>query len=189
MSAARAAFLATLRAGLRDAPAPFVEEVIADYDAHFEEGVRGGRDEEEIAVALGDPLALADELRAEQAVSSWETASTPNAGARVIFHAMARGALRASVAMLTLPLVALVAFVLSLAALAGVACGAWFLVAGSTFELPGGFATVALGGIGLVAGGIAICAFTLLGLRGLITLLARLTRGSFRQLRNPGASP
>ena len=188
MNAARAAFLAALRAGLRGAPTPFVDEVIADYTAHFEDGVRNGRREEEIATALGDPLALADELRAELAVSSWEAASTPNAGARVISQAMARGVLRASVAMLTLPLVALVSFMLSLAGLAGIVCGVWFLVAGSTFGLPGGFVTVALGGIGLIAGGIALCALTLLGLRGLITLLARLTRGSLRQLRNPGAN-
>lgn len=189
MSAARAAFLAALRAGLRGAPATFVDEVIADYSAHFEEGARSGRRDEDIAAALGDPLALADELRAELAVSSWESASTPNAGARVISQAMARGALRASVAMLALPLVALVALVLSMAGVAGIVCGIWFLVTGSTFELPGGVATVVLGGTGLIAGGIALCALTLLGLRGLITLLARLTRGSFRQLRNLGASP
>jgi uncharacterized membrane protein len=188
VSAARAGFIASLRAGLRGSPPDFIEEVLSDYAAHFEDGARNGRSEDEIAKALGDPLALADELRAESAVSSWESAPTPGAGARVITQAVARGALHASLALLTLPIVGLLALVLSMSGLAAVTGGIWFLFAGPEFELAGGGLTVALGGIGLIAGGISLCALTLLGLRGLITLLARLTRGGFQLIRNPGAS-
>ncbi len=189
MSAARATFLASLRAGLRGASADFIDEVAADYAAHFDDGVRNGRSDEEIAKALGDPLVLADELRAESAVSSWESAATPGNGARVISQAVMRGALQASLAMLTLPVAGLLAVVLSLSGIGAIVCGVWFLFAGATFELPGGTATVALGGIGIIAVGVTLCALTLLGGMGLVNLLARLTRGGFQHLRKSGASP
>ena len=44
---------------------PRSTSVMADYAAHFAEGMAAGRSEAEIAAALGDPLRLARELRAE----------------------------------------------------------------------------------------------------------------------------
>src|ERR1700683_590621 len=46
-------------------PAQEKEETIADYDAHFSEGLAAGRSEAAIAAALGDPARLAKEIRAE----------------------------------------------------------------------------------------------------------------------------
>jgi uncharacterized membrane protein len=181
---ARTGFLAALRAGLRGAPAALVDELIADYSLHFDEGARAGRSEAEIAAALGDPLALADELRAEAHVSHWERAPSPRAGWRLVAHALTRGALHTSMMLIAVPLLCLVALTLSLASLAALAGGAWFLFAGHAFELPGGAWTVLLAGAGLLAGGVSLCALTLLGGVGVVNGFARLLRGSHRQGSN-----
>jgi uncharacterized membrane protein len=180
---ARDAFLATLRAGLRGAPDSLVDELVADYSLHFDEGLRDGRSEQQIATALGDPLVLADELRAEAHVSQWERAPSARAGWRVLAHALSRGALHTSLALIAVPLLCVVALALSSASLAALASGAWFLFAGQGFELPGGTWTVLLASVGLLAGGVSLCALTLLGGAGLVNGFARRLRGNQRQPR------
>jgi uncharacterized membrane protein len=188
MSAAKAAFLAGLRAGLRGVPAASIEDVLTDYEAHFAEAARVGRSDEEVAEALGDPLLLADEWRAEAQVASWERSATARAGWGVIWAALARGVFQASLAMLVLPMFCLLALLLALAGVSALAGGAWFAVAGHSFELPGGPATVLLAGAGLIAAGVALVAANLLGIRLAINALARLTRGSFQYIRGRGVS-
>ena len=61
---ARAEFLTTLRAGLRGAPASSIDEVVADYIAHFDEGLAANRSEADIAAALGNITAQRDHARA-----------------------------------------------------------------------------------------------------------------------------
>jgi uncharacterized membrane protein len=180
---ARDGFLATLRAGLRGAPPALADELIADYVLHFDDGLKRGRSEADIAAALGDPLALADELRAEAHVSQWQAAPSPRAGWRVVAHALSHGALHTSVVLLAVPVACVLALSLSLASLAALAGGAWFLFAGHAFELPGGTATVLLAGLGLLAGGVSLCALTLLGGAGLVNGVARLLRGNQRRPR------
>lgn len=46
---------------LRDLPKPIVDDIVRDYDQHFEEGLSFGKSEEEIAQELGSPLDLARE--------------------------------------------------------------------------------------------------------------------------------
>ncbi len=70
-------FLNTLRRRLAGVPAAEIEDVIADYATHFADGIASGRTEEEIAAALGDPMRLARELRAEAGFRKWELARTP----------------------------------------------------------------------------------------------------------------
>ena len=55
----RTAFLSMLRAGLKGLPAADVEDIVADYTAHFDEGAALGRREDDIAAALGDARQLA----------------------------------------------------------------------------------------------------------------------------------
>jgi uncharacterized membrane protein len=81
----RAEFLQCLRDGLRGLPTAQSEEWIADYDAHFSEGLASGRSEEEIAAALGDPARLAREVRAEAGIRKWETRRTPRNYAGALF--------------------------------------------------------------------------------------------------------
>jgi len=71
-------FLGTLRHLLSGLPQTEIDDVIADYAAHFDEGVAAGRSEEDIAAALGDPERLGKELRAEIGLRRWETERTPS---------------------------------------------------------------------------------------------------------------
>jgi len=70
-------FLDTLRRRLMGLPQAEIDDVLADYAAHFAEGMAAGRSEAEIAEALGDPLRLARELRAEVGLRRWEEERTP----------------------------------------------------------------------------------------------------------------
>ena len=58
----RQAFLDRLRAGLRGLPTSAINDIVADYQAHFAEGVAAGRTEAEIAAALGEPDRVIREL-------------------------------------------------------------------------------------------------------------------------------
>ena len=73
----RSEFLQTLRRRLTGMPADEVDDVVADYESHFAEGAAAGRSEDEIAAALGDPIRLARELRAEAGFRRWEAERTP----------------------------------------------------------------------------------------------------------------
>ena len=73
----RADFLGTLRRRLAGLPQAEIDEIVADYTAHFADGAAAGRSEEEIARALGDPLRLARKLRAEAGFRRWEQSRTP----------------------------------------------------------------------------------------------------------------
>src|SRR5579871_6747487 len=67
----REEFLARLRAGLTGMPGDQANDIVADYESHFTEGVANGRSEDDIAAALGDPARLARELRAEAGLKRW----------------------------------------------------------------------------------------------------------------------
>ena len=60
----KAEFLDTLGRRLAGLPRDEIDEMIADYAAHFDEGLAAGRSEAEIAAALGDPVRLAGALYA-----------------------------------------------------------------------------------------------------------------------------
>ena len=76
---------------LRGAPASAIEEIIVDYTAHFDEGVAANRAKSDIAAALGDPYALADELRMELRIEAFESAPSPRSAAKVVADAVALG--------------------------------------------------------------------------------------------------
>ena len=73
----RAEFLSRLRLNLGGLPKEKVDDLIADYDTHFQDGLAAGRSEEEVAAALGDPQRLARELRAEVGFQRWENERSP----------------------------------------------------------------------------------------------------------------
>ncbi|MBB3612649.1 putative membrane protein [Rhizobium sp. BK602] len=68
----RDAFLRTLRLGLAGLPPQEIEDIVADYEAHFVESDASGRSEAEVAAALGDPARIARELRAEAGLRRFE---------------------------------------------------------------------------------------------------------------------
>src|SRR5207344_2100507 len=73
----RLEFLDTLRRRLAGLPQAEIDELVGDYATHFADGMAAGRSEAEIAEALGDPMRLARELRAEAGFRRWEEAPTP----------------------------------------------------------------------------------------------------------------
>jgi uncharacterized membrane protein len=184
MGEARLAFLATLRAGLRGAPPDAIDDAVADYASHFDVGTTKGRSEEEIAVALGDPLILADELRVEMRIETWEKKRSPAAAAKLIAGIIGLGIVNAVLAFVALPLVCLFVFL----AIAGVVLtfvsGVWLIFAGVSLGL--GQAISLLAGAGLVFGAIASGALLALLLLALVGGLARYARLHYRLLPRSG---
>lgn len=68
----RDSFLRTLRLGLAGLPSQEIEDIVADYAAHFAESDASGRGEAEVAAALGDPARIARELRADAGLRRFE---------------------------------------------------------------------------------------------------------------------
>jgi uncharacterized membrane protein len=64
-------FIARLRAGLAGMASEAIEDIIADYQAHFDEGLAAGRTEDQVAEALGDPDRLAKDLREAAPARPW----------------------------------------------------------------------------------------------------------------------
>lgn len=171
----RAEFLATLRAGLRGAPQAAVDEIIADYSAHFDEGIADNRNEAEIAAALGEPRVIAGELRMEMRVENFEAAPSVKSGLQVLTGALTQGIvsffllIAAALMLLIVPVAAMV-----IGALAG--AGGWFLFDGASFELPGGISTTLLCGIGLIAAAVSLTAFLMLAGNALVRAVGRHAR-------------
>lgn len=189
---ARAEFLATLKAGLRGAPAKVVDEIVADYIAHFNDGAAANRSESDVAAALGDPLALAGELRMELRIEAFEAAPSARSGARVLAGFIATGAINTVLLCVGGPLLALVALSASLATLAAAGTGIWFLAAGASLGLPGGTGTTVLCAFGLISAAISMAALLVLAAKALVSGLGRYMRLHYRLLprvSKPGTPP
>lgn len=184
----RAMFLSELRMGLSGLPLSEIDETVADYEAHFTEGMAAGRSEAAIANALGDPARLARELRAEAGFKRWE--SERSAGSLL-------GAVIALLGLATLDLILLIPFVCVVGAVLLAmlvtaialffAGGAVWVVAlfpgmflfGPTGMLGSGMA-LALAGLGLISGGVGLAALTWLLLDAFVRGLVQYARLHFR---------
>jgi uncharacterized membrane protein len=184
----RAMFLSELRMGLSGLPQSEIDDTVADYEAHFSEGLAAGRSEAAIASALGDPARLARELRAEAGFKRWETERSAGSMVSAVF---------ALLGLATLDLIFLIPFVTAIGAiLLGMlvtaialffAGGAVWLVAlfpglamfGTSGMLGNGMA-LALAGFGLIAGGVGLMALTWLLLDVFIRGLVQYARLHFR---------
>lgn len=69
----RDAYLLMLRSGLAGLPSQEIDDIVADYAAHFAESEASGRNEAEVAAALGDPGRIARELRADVGLRRFES--------------------------------------------------------------------------------------------------------------------
>ena len=181
----RAAFLAQLRAGLSGLPQDEIEELVADYDAHFEEGLDEGRSEDEVAAALGSPRRLARELRAEAGLRKWETNRSAGNYAAAVLALIALLALDFVILLpfLFLPLLGIVIAV-AVALIAMLIGGIALLT--STLTAGGLLGNVAIASsmtsIGLIAGGIGGGALFILILEFILKLLAKYARLHYRLL-------
>src|SRR6266571_3931894 len=97
----RVAFLTILNDGLAGLPAQEIDDILADYISYFDEAQASGRNEEEVAAALGDPRRLARELRTEAGMRRWENHRSLGNSAAVL---LALGGLAAVDILLLLPL-------------------------------------------------------------------------------------
>ncbi len=175
----RDAFLSALRAHLRRVPAKTVNEIIADYASHFDEGMAHGRSETDIAAALGDPARLARELRAEAGLKRWEEERSASAAAAAIVAILSLGAIDVLILFPILLAVACVLFALACVSVALLCVGVVLLVVAPFGLLVGFVGTLAqalLGGIGCFALGASIGAVTMLIGMGLTNLLIRYGR-------------
>lgn len=66
-------FIQRLRHELRSLPKPAVDEIVADYREYIGDALAAGRSEADVIAALGDPVKLARELRAQATFRQWES--------------------------------------------------------------------------------------------------------------------
>jgi uncharacterized membrane protein len=174
----RLEFLETLRRRLAGLPPDEIDELVGDYAQHFADGMAAGRSEAGIAAALGDPMRLGRELRAEAGFRRWE--SEPSAGN---FFAVLFGflALVAVDFVFLLPVLGgLALFVLVSSLLAIGLCIAGLVLMTQMFHLWHGFGlnylTRIFTGIGLLGFGVGGGALLLLLIDYLVRLLSRFAR-------------
>jgi uncharacterized membrane protein len=173
----RAAFIGALRAGLAGMAAPAIDDIIADYDAHFTEGAAAGRSEDEIATALGDPARLARELRAEAGLKRWEAQRNPSNAAAAVLALLGLGAIDIIILLPVLMGVMGALIGLFFAAMGVFIGGSAVLTVGPFTQPPGGPAAALLLGLGMMAGatsGGAVLTMITIGLVNAIVWYARL---------------
>jgi uncharacterized membrane protein len=175
-------FLARLERGLSGMPADERDDIVADYDSHFEEARRAGREEQEVADALGDPSRLAKEIRAEAGIRRWEREKSPQSLAGAVLALVGLAAVDVVVLLPLLLWIGLFVLILALAMLGALLVGL-VLMTGVIGWHPlhiAGSLSRALFGIGLVSGAVGGGALLLLALEWLVGLLARYARLHFR---------
>jgi uncharacterized membrane protein len=185
----RQVFMSRLREGLRGLPPQAIDDIAADYEAHFAEGEAAGRSEAEVAAALGDPARLAREQRTEAGLKRWETERNPSAAANAVFAVLGLGAIDL---LILLPIIlsiagTLLAFFIAAAAVFG--AGAIVFVIGPFISHAGiEIAAVMLAGLGLMAGASSLGAVTTLFTIGFINAMVWYGRLHMRLLR-PALNP
>ena len=165
----RAEFLTRLRRGLNGLPAETVDEIVADHEAHFVEAAAKGRNDPEIAAALGNPERLAREVKAEAGMARWEAEKTPSSAIAALVALLGLGAIDI---LILLPI--LMSVVMSLFAV---------FVAGPFTEVPGGPLTAIFAGIGVMALGVVMAAITAILSIWLVNLLVWFGRLHYRLLK------
>jgi uncharacterized membrane protein len=86
-------FIEALRQELSSLPKQAVDEIIADYREYIGDALAAGRREEEVIAALGDPVKLARELKAQANYRQWEDRRSFGNLIRVIMSISALGLL------------------------------------------------------------------------------------------------
>lgn len=128
------AFLQKLKLGLKGLPPQEIEEIVGDYSDHFTESAASGRQESEVASALGDPARLARELRADAGLRRFERHWTiPN----MLTAVLALGGLAVVDTLFLLPfllILAFVTFVVSIALFAIAGLGLKFIFTATFFH-------------------------------------------------------
>lgn len=181
----RDAFLHALRTELAGLPPGEIDDMLADYAAHFADA--SGRSEEDVAAALGDPARIARELRAEAGLRRLEAHwSLTN----LVTAAMALAGLAIVDIVLLLPLLLVTLAVTvglagALAVIAAIAVNTMLGAGPMPFGDPTmtGMLARLLIGAGLLSSVIGGGALLLMGLGTGVRLLGRYARLHFRLAR------
>ena len=182
-------FLDTLQRRLAGMPQAEIDELIADYATHFADGMAAGRSEAEIAQALGDPIRLARELRAEAGFRRWESERTPASFFAVLFGFVA---LVAVDFVFLLPLLGgLMLFTLIAGIVLLALCVAGVVLLAKLFSWDGLFAVHSLvrklSGLGLLGVGIGGGALLLMMIDYVVRLLGKFARLHYALLNRADA--
>ena len=78
-------FLYKLSRNLKNLPREEVDDIMMDFEEYFEVGLERGRTEEEVASSLGDPGALAKQIRAESYIKKAEETTSAGNITRAVF--------------------------------------------------------------------------------------------------------
>jgi len=84
-------FLDNLTKYLRGIPGEDEQDIISDFEEHFEMGKKEGRTEEDLAESLGEPKALANQLKANIMVAQAEKETTAVNITRAVFASLGLG--------------------------------------------------------------------------------------------------
>lgn len=152
----RAEFIARLRSGLVGMPAAAAAEIVADYEAHFADAAASGRDEAEVAQALGDPGRLARELKAEAGIQRWRQEQNPSAATAAILAVLGLGAIDILILLPFILGVLGTLFGLMIGAIGVFIGGGAVMVALPFAGAPGGALAAILAGLGLMAGAVTV---------------------------------
>jgi len=179
----RSEFLEQLRRGLSGMPQAAVDDIVCDYDTHFSDALAAGRNEAEVAAALGDPTRLARELRAEAGMKNWETSKSPSSATSAILGIAGLGALDI---LILIPIFSgLVGMLVGVftAAIGTFIGGGVVFAAGPFMGLPGGVFGALLGGLGLMAGALTIGLLALAATIGLVNATIWYARLHYRVVK------
>ncbi len=179
----RDAFLHALRRGLKGLPPHEIDEVVEDYSAHFAESEISGRQQAEVAAALGDPARIARELKADAGLRRFEAQwSVSNMLAAVLGLAgLAILDVVFLLPMLFIVTAAILGFALALAAIG--AFGLKIIFTAVVFQTGSTLATIVGNvfiGMGLISGFIGGGALLLLAVGSGIRLFGRYARLHFK---------
>jgi uncharacterized membrane protein len=184
----RLQFMNRLRNGLVGLPQKTIDEIAADYDGHFNEGIAAGRSEIEVADALGDPERHAREIRAEAGLKRWETERNASAAAGAIFAVLGLGALDLIFLLPILMAIVGTLFAFYCVAIALFGVGAFVMVAGPFWVFGAPVAALILTGLGLMAIGVFTGAATTLVTIAFINVMVWYGRLHMRLLK-PALEP
>ena len=187
----RANFIAQLRAGLSGLHQGDINDVIADYESHFADGVAAGRSEDQVAEALGDPARLARELRAEIGFKRWEQERSAGNFVGVVLALIGLATIDILFLLPVLGFMLAVFFVLTLVCIGCLISGAALLgnlIPGGWDLMMGNNTLQTLTGIGLLSGGIGGGALLLLILDWVARGLIKYARLHFRLFKSANES-
>jgi uncharacterized membrane protein len=178
----RAHFMAQLRDGLAGLHHSDIADIVADYESHFADGAADGRTQEEVAAALGDPVRLARELRAEIGFRRWEENRSAGNFLGVVLALLGLATIDFIILLPFLCLLAVIFFGLSCACLGMLVGGSALLFNLLPFwgSWMGNPAMQLLISLGLISGAIGGGALLLLLMDIIAKLLIRYTRLHFR---------